>query len=126
MSVPTRRHDDRPAVQSASGALPAHTSNGAAHEASSAADDHAASSADLHGSSPTKPNQPFPGPEPDARLGLAFPEGFGWGAATSAYQIEGATKDDGRGESVWDTFSHTPGKTRNGDTGDRRRLSVCG
>jgi beta-glucosidase len=57
-------------------------------------------------------------PAPDPRLGLRFPDDFGWGAATSAYQIEGATKEDGRGESVWDTFSRTPGKVRNGDTGD--------
>ncbi|WFF00285.1 GH1 family beta-glucosidase [Micromonospora sp. WMMD964] len=49
---------------------------------------------------------------------LRFPEDFGWGAATSAYQIEGAAKEDGRGESVWDTFSRVPGRTRNGDTGD--------
>ncbi|MET8255648.1 GH1 family beta-glucosidase [Micromonospora sp. NPDC005197] len=49
---------------------------------------------------------------------LRFPRDFGWGAATSAYQIEGATKEDGRGESVWDTFSRVPGRTRNGDTGD--------
>lgn len=47
-----------------------------------------------------------------------FPAGFLWGAATAAYQIEGAWKEDGRGESVWDRFSHTPGKVRNGDTGD--------
>jgi beta-glucosidase len=55
---------------------------------------------------------------PEVRLGYRFPDGFGWGAATSAYQIEGAAKDDGRGQSVWDTFSHTPGKTSGGDTGD--------
>jgi beta-glucosidase len=44
--------------------------------------------------------------------------GFLWGAATSAYQIEGAVHADGRGESIWDRFSHTPGKTFNGQTGD--------
>ena len=49
---------------------------------------------------------------------LAFPSGFTWGAATAAYQIEGATGADGRGPSVWDTFSRTPGKVRGGDTGD--------
>jgi beta-glucosidase len=48
----------------------------------------------------------------------AFPSGFLWGAATAAYQIEGAVAEDGRGPSVWDTFSHTPGKIANGDTGD--------
>jgi beta-glucosidase len=47
-----------------------------------------------------------------------FPEGFVWGAATASYQIEGAAREDGRGESIWDRFSHTPGKTLNGDTGD--------
>jgi beta-glucosidase len=50
--------------------------------------------------------------------GCAFPAGFLWGAATSAYQIEGAVTEDGRGESIWDRFSHTPGRVRNGDTGD--------
>ncbi len=49
---------------------------------------------------------------------LAFPAEFTWGAATAAYQIEGATDADGRGVSVWDTFSRTPGKVRGGDTGD--------
>lgn len=49
---------------------------------------------------------------------LSFPPGFIWGTATAAYQIEGAVNEDGRGPSIWDTFSHTPGKTHNGDTGD--------
>ena len=43
---------------------------------------------------------------------------FVWGAATAAYQIEGAVAEDGRGESIWDRFSHTPGRVLNGDTGD--------
>lgn len=47
-----------------------------------------------------------------------FPINFAWGTATSAYQIEGAAAEDGRGPSIWDTFSHTLGKTLNGDTGD--------
>src|SRR5580700_1028015 len=47
-----------------------------------------------------------------------FPPGFLWGAGTSAYQIEGAAHADGRGPSIWDTFSHTPGKVHGGDTGD--------
>ncbi|WP_344969062.1 GH1 family beta-glucosidase [Salinactinospora qingdaonensis] len=49
---------------------------------------------------------------------MAFPAGFLWGAATASFQIEGATTADGRGVSIWDTFSATPGKTLNGDTGD--------
>lgn len=49
---------------------------------------------------------------------LAFPEGFVWGAATAAYQIEGATDVDGRGPSIWDRFAHTPGRVSNGETGD--------
>lgn len=47
-----------------------------------------------------------------------FPKDFVWGAATASYQIEGAWNEDGRGESIWDRFSHTPGKVLNGDTGD--------
>ncbi|WP_433225105.1 GH1 family beta-glucosidase [Microtetraspora malaysiensis] len=47
-----------------------------------------------------------------------FPSDFVWGAATAAYQIEGATREDGRGVSVWDTFSATPGNVRDGDTGE--------
>jgi len=47
-----------------------------------------------------------------------FPENFLWGTATAAYQVEGAVDEDGRGRSIWDTFSHTPGKVLHGDTGD--------
>ena len=47
-----------------------------------------------------------------------FPDDFLWGSATASYQIEGAVTEDERGPSIWDTFSHTPGKTHNGDTGD--------
>ena len=49
---------------------------------------------------------------------LTFPTGFLWGAATAAYQIEGAWNEDGRGESIWDRFSHTTGKVHNNDNGD--------
>lgn len=47
-----------------------------------------------------------------------FPKDFIWGSATAAYQIEGAALEDGRSASIWDTFSHTPGKVKGGDTGD--------
>lgn len=49
---------------------------------------------------------------------MQFPRDFLWGVATSSYQIEGAALADGRGESIWDRFSHTPGLVENGDTGD--------
>ncbi len=49
---------------------------------------------------------------------LRFPDDFIFGSATASYQIEGAATEDGRGPSIWDTFSHTPGKTSGGDTGD--------
>ena len=48
----------------------------------------------------------------------SFPDGFLWGASTAAYQIEGAVREDGRGPSIWDVFSHLPGTIRGGDTGD--------
>jgi beta-glucosidase len=47
-----------------------------------------------------------------------FPDGFLMGVSTAAYQIEGAVAEGGRGPSIWDTFAHTPGRTRDGDTGD--------
>jgi beta-glucosidase len=49
---------------------------------------------------------------------VGFPDGFLWGVATAAYQVEGAVTEDGRLPSIWDTFSHAPGKVYRGDTGD--------
>ncbi|MFJ7626022.1 GH1 family beta-glucosidase [Streptomyces sp. NPDC097595] len=57
-------------------------------------------------------------PKPVPEAPTTFPTGFVWGAATAAYQVEGAAAEDGRTPSIWDTFSRTPGKVRNGDTGD--------
>ena len=66
-----------------------------------------------------------PGPAAAERDGVAsspgvaaFPAGFLWGSATASYQVEGAVRADGRGPSIWDTFSHQPGKVHGGDTGD--------
>jgi beta-glucosidase len=49
---------------------------------------------------------------------IQFPDNFLWGTATASYQIEGAWDEDGKGESIWDRFSHTPRKIKHGDTGD--------
>src|SRR6188472_878437 len=61
-------------------------------------------------------------PDDDAAAGReasrTFPAGFLWGTATAAYQIEGAVNEDGRGPSIWDTFTHTPGKIVDNATGD--------
>ena len=54
----------------------------------------------------------------DGRTARRFPEGFVWGVGTSSYQIEGAVDADGRGRSIWDVFTHTPGRVFRGDTGD--------
>ncbi|HLZ61364.1 MAG TPA: GH1 family beta-glucosidase [Ktedonosporobacter sp.] len=66
-------------------------------------------SAILLGSSPSRGN---------GQSHSAFPAEFLWGAATSAYQIEGATDEDGRGPSIWDTFARVPGAIHQGETGD--------
>src|SRR5437762_5692855 len=54
----------------------------------------------------------------ETRMSMEFPRGFLWGAATSAYQIEGSPLADGGGPSIWHRFSHSPGRTTNGETGD--------
>src|SRR5262245_48805346 len=57
-------------------------------------------------------------PATDSSVDRGFPDGFYWGVATAAYQVEGAWDEDDKGLSIWDTYAHTPGKIKNDDTGD--------
>src|SRR6266568_3542564 len=68
---------------------------------------------------PAKPADGDLEPAPGRHAPASFPDGFVWGTATSSYQIEGAVTEDGRGRSIWDTFSHMPGKIADGTSGDR-------
>src|ERR1700683_2455846 len=63
--------------------------------------------------------QQAPGAVPPADIARArFPDGFLWGMATASYQVEGAWNEDGKGESIWDRFTHQPGHIRGAATGD--------
>jgi beta-glucosidase len=66
----------------------------------------------------TIPIRPYSSPIADAETDVTFPANFLWGAATAAYQIEGAAAEGGRTPSIWDTFSHRPGRIVGGDSGD--------
>src|SRR5215472_8722373 len=61
---------------------------------------------------------PWPLSAAPAPAPIPFPKNFWWGTATASYQVEGAWNEDGKGESIWDRFSHTPGKVKNNDNGD--------
>lgn len=67
---------------------------------------------------PALADSPAPAQSTAASDARTFPNGFLWGSATASYQVEGAVNEAGRGRTIWDTFSHLPGTTNNGDTGD--------
>jgi beta-glucosidase len=67
----------------------------------------------------TPESKTVPSETGQAILARRFPPGFIWGVATSAFQIEGAAREDGRGESIWDEFCRRPGAIRDGSNGDR-------
>ena len=80
----------------------------------------AAAGATLFGSNPGRVlANPGPSVAPSSDVKqMRFPDGFLWGTATAAFQVEGAWNEDGKGESIWDRFTHTPGKVKGGTTGD--------
>jgi beta-glucosidase len=66
-------------------------------------------------------SEPEPAMKPEEKgsgAAAAFPSDFLWGMATASYQVEGAWKEDGKGESIWDRYAHAPGHIKGGDTGD--------